>query len=131
MSKNNKESFYIDTYMFICGINELICAICGELTHLCVNNYSDKFKCAIDGVNRLKYNIDKYLGIWVEDDDNGINQVLRNLKAYCTYYRESLCDSTPSGCHSDASYIKDSLQTAKAILINKLKYLKKDMNSSF
>jgi hypothetical protein len=128
MAKKYTEPFYIDTYMFICGINELIRAICGELSHLCIHNYSDKFKSAIDGVNRLRYNIDKYLYLWDEDDDVGVNQTIRNLKEYCTYYRESLCDSTPSMCYSDASYIKDSLETSKIILFNKLNRLKEGLS---
>ena len=123
MNKQHDKLECLNAYLFVCSLNDIIIGISEELVNLTVRNYSDKFKNAIDGVNKLRYNIDKFLNKW-EDDDIGLRKSLRNLHVYSTYYRSALCDSTSCFYATDAKYIKDSINTSKAILISGLGKLK-------
>lgn len=116
-------SFFIDAYTFICILNSMTSEIHSELSKLCINNYSDKFKNTIEAINSIRYNITRFVNKW-EDDDLGICQALERTKEFCGYYRDTLSESSPRLFHIDAKYVKESLDTSRVVLKHKLKILK-------
>ena len=120
---DSKRKFYIDAYIFICGLMEYMNRISTELSHVCITNYVDKFKISRDTVNRLNLSVAKFINKWDNDDEN-ICKTLKTIKEYYGFYCITLSNSSPSMFIKDSKYIIDSLYTSKMALVCNLKKIK-------